>query len=35
MEDLVNVLEIGDIDTPELLKTLNGQSRLKSELFNG
>ena len=35
VEGLVNALEIGDIDTPVLLKTLNGQSRLMSELFNG
>ena len=35
VEDLVNALEIDGIDTSVVVKTLNGQSRLKSKLVNG
>ena len=35
MEDLVNGLEIDVIDTSVVVKTLNGQSPLKSKLVNG
>ena len=34
-EDLVNALEIDGIETSAKVKTLNGQSRLKSKLVNG
>ena len=35
VEDLVNGLEIDVIDTSVVVKTLNGQSPLKSKLVNG
>ena len=35
VEDLVNALEIDGVDTSVMVKTLNGQSRLKSKLVNG
>ena len=35
MENLVNALQTDSIDTSLVVKTLNGQSCLKSKLING